>query len=631
MACFFKVRPLLAVLVLAWATCSLGQTPEPEKLIPVRSTQMMDKRGNRWDFNQMGGIYYGTNDCFNNAAMLQIEGSPVNFPRAMMTPDGKEFVYTTPYRTGMVVTRRVRLDQETGALRYLDVIQAQGNAALRGTITITTNLGNNALQVLDLKDKPFAGPLGKEDGAFVAMGQDSRPSAIFIVSDPKSKAKPQVRVNGNRTFEVSYSYDLPKGGSVAFLHYLAQRAGGTAADARELLGTYFKRGRVIDPGVPKEWVKLLANFPNGASAESDEKSSPLLAVLQELGESNDIARGKLDTVQLDAGSKISGTVSSADFEIETVFGKSPVVFADVAGIEGGASVMRPIRVFMRDGEILVGEVKDAKISMKTESGLSLEVDLSQLNLLVMRTALQDGVAAPNARILVTTQRGDRLALSEEGGPVEVATPWGMGRVPLAQLRSLVSIREPFPAHRVALADRSRFVAMLRGAEWSAPTLRFGVIKMAPQGLRELQRIGETVSEDDEEKPKVAVPYSELIGESRLAGTIDLPALHLVAESSVTPITPAQIVQMEAEGAENGDRVVTVKLVDGQELKGRLTENILPVRSGDRVWRVPAAHLVAYRVPQAEKTDPKTEAPLPPKAPSSTSPPGLLPTLPPPPP
>ena len=57
------------------------------------------------------------------------------------------------------------------------------------------------------------------------------------------------------------------------------------------------------------------------------------------------------------------------------------------------------------------------------------------------------------------------------------------------------------------------------------------------------------------------------------------------------------------------------LADGQVMGGKLTESVLPIRSGARVWRVPLAHVVAVNVPPPEK--PKTEeapAPSPPAEP-----------------
>ena len=104
---------------------------------------------------------------------------------------------------------------------------------------------------------------------------------------------------------------------------------------------------------------------------------------------------------------------------------------------------------------------------------------------------------------------------------------------------------------------------------------------------------------------------ELIGENRLTGVIDLPELHLASAKSTTPLDPKTITKIERESGEDGaEATVKVHLADGQVMAGKLTESVLPIRSGARVWRVPLAHIVAVNVPPPEK--PKAEeAPAPP--------------------
>jgi hypothetical protein len=323
---------------------------------------------------------------------------------------------------------------------------------------------------------------------------------------------------------------------------------------------------------------------------------------------------------------LAGTITGNDFEIETAWGKTPIPFAGVAGIAGGAGVQRPVRVYLRNGEILTGTTHGAKFAMKTDSGLSLDVDLPEIHLLTLRAAEGDGVAPPKAALLVTTQRGDRLALSGTSSePLEVATPWGTARIALAELKSLTSAREPFPSHRLVLADRSQLSVMMRGGEWAAPTLRFGAIKIVPQNIRDLQQIASQPPEAAEAAPKAAGPHCEIVGENRLTGVIDLPSLSLTAENSVTPVDPKQILQFEAESGNNAVRSFTIKLVGGQELKGRLAETFLPIRSDTRTWRVPVAQFVAFRKPEPEKEKAAGDKPPEGKEPQGTKPEPVPPT------
>lgn len=145
--------------------------------------------------------------------------------------------------------------------------------------------------------------------------------------------------------------------------------------------------------------------------------------------------------------------------------------------------------------------------------------------------------------------------------------------------------------------------MLRGGEWLLATARFGQVRVVPQSVRELRGTALPQSPppgDGEERPMTAA-HCELIGENRIAGGIDLPGLHLAAAKSTTEPDPKKIMRIEREGGDDGaEATIKVKLADGQEMSGRLTESVLPIRSGARVWRVPVAHLVSVNVPPPEK-------------------------------
>ena len=363
------------------------------------------------------------------------------------------------------------------------------------------------------------------------------------------------------------------------------------------------------------------NFSTRADGEEDGVAAPVLAALQALIEAAEINRGKADTVLLDAGAKLAGIVTGGDFAIETEFGKAEVAFADIAGLTGGGGVQRPVRVFLRNGEVLIGQATGAKFAMATDTGLAFDIDLAQIQMLALRRGESDGQPPANAAALLTTHRGDCLALaSPAAAGLQAATPWGMIQVPLAEIESLAYVREPFPTHRLVLADRSRLLVMLRGDEWQLATTRFGNVKVVPQSVRELRRTGApplAPADGGDERPMTAA-NCELIGENRITGVIDLAALYLASAKATTQLDPRTITKLEREGGEDAaEATVKVHLADGQTMGGRLTESVLPIRSGARVWRVPLAHIVAVNVPPPEK--PKAEEASAPSAPAEPKP------------
>ena len=580
-----------------------------EALIPARFNQPTDALGYRWDISPQGTVADGSNDCFDNAAVLRVNRTVVSFARPMMTSDGSEFVLSG--RAGPIaITRRIRLDATNGVVRYLEIFENTGTATQPLLVTLHTDLGSNAIQTMTERDKMFAGQFAKDEGAIVAMHNGDQPGVVFLLADPKSKVKPTVLINNNRGFDMNYDLPLKPGGSVAILHYLAQRKQADAASARVLIKLLAKDGRLTDPKIPKAFMKLIANFSTRAEGEEDGVAAPVLAALQALLEAAEINRGKTDTVLLDAGAKLAGTVSGGDFAIETEFGKTAVAFADIAGLSGGAGVQRPVRVFLRNGEVLIGTATGAKFAMATDTGLAFDIDLAQIQLLALRRGEADGQPPAAAAALLTTHRGDCLALAAPAAAeLQAATPWGMIRVPIAEIESLAYVRDPFPTHRLILTDRSRLLVMLRGGEWPLATTRFGAVKVLPQSVRELRRTGTPPPPESDERPMTGA-NCELIGENRLTGVIDLPELHLASAKSTTPLDPKTITKIERESGEDGaEATVKVHLADGQVMAGKLTESVLPIRSGARVWRVPLAHIVAVHVPPPEK--PKAEeAPTP---------------------
>ena len=586
---------------------------DDEALVPAQFTQLTDNLGFHWDI-------FGSNESFGNTAVLRVNRTMVSFARPMMTADGSEYVLAT--RVGKIaVTRRIRLDAANSVLRYLDIFENTGTADQPLQVGLRTDLSSSAVQTVTERGKPFAGQFARDEGALVAMQNSDRPGVVFLLADPKSKVKPTVLINNNRSFDLTYALPLKPGGSVAIVHYLAQRQQANAASARPIFKLLTKDGRLNDPKIPQAFAKLIANFSTKAGGAEDGAATPALAALQAVLETAEITRDKADTVLLDAGAKLAGTVTGGDFAIETEFGKTAVAFADLAGATGGGGVQRPVRIFLRNGEVLTGTAAGAKFAMTTDTGLAFDIDLAQIQLLALRRGASDGQPPAQATALLTTHRGDCLALTPAtAAELTAATPWGMVQVPLAEIESLVYVREPFPSHRLVLTDRSRLPVMLRGDAWQVATTRFGSVAVRPQEVRELRRAGAppAAPEPDSDERPMAGAHCELIGENRMAGVLDLPALHLASAQSTTALDPKKIVRLERAGGEDGAAAtVKITLADGQELSGQLTETVLPVRAGARVWQVPLAHLLTVHVPPPEK--PHAAAAPAPSAPAEPQP------------
>ena len=618
--------PLAAAIALGVSTLSAQAPGAPRSVsatlkmqVPARYTKVTDGLGFVWDVNSSGGITRGSN-CFMNSFLPVIDGDSISFQTQTMSADGLEYFYTANL-DGLRFTRRIRVDAKGSYCRFIETLSNTSGAPRNFTFAIRARLsGRIQANGSDSGDRPF--PFEEKDPGIIVGGSVAKtssssspqPSFVWMLAGRGAKMRPTAQIEQSTYITATYPVTLAPGASVSLVHAAAQRTLGTKLTAKERAELFapMTSARLL-ADLPVKERKDFANFAP-AQSDGDDTAPGALTALQALLEASDIARDKADTVLLDAAAKVSGTVSGGALAIETEFGKADVPFADIAGIAGGGGVQRPVRVFLRDGEILAGAVSGEKFAMTTDSGLHFEIDLAQIQLLALRKGGGDGRPPENAAALLTTQRGDCLAVAQQAATeLHAATPWGMLRVPLSEIVSLEYLRDPFPGHRLTLADRSRLPVMLRGDEWQVATTRFGKVKIAPQSVRELRNTATKITPPATDG-EAGFANCELAGENRLAGVIDLPKLHLTSAKSTTPLDTMTITTLTREAGEDGSALVKITLADGQELSGRLVESTLPIRSGDRVWHVPAAHILSVNVPPPAK--PKDETPTTPTTPAA---------------
>mgnify|MGYP000574940574 CR=1 FL=1 len=73
-------------------------------------------------------------------------------------------------------------------------------------------------------------------------------------------------------------------------------------------------------------------------------------------------------------------------------------------------------------------------------------------------------------------------------------------------------------------------------------------------------------------------------------------VNLVADRSVTPVNPQDVVEIRRSLSAGTDRmpVFEIELQSGDVLSGRLRERMLIIESGGKEWSVPVQHFVGFR-------------------------------------
>jgi len=580
-----------------------------QKLVPADFAHKTDAMGFRWDIQRTGIISDGTSDCFDNGAALMVNGQQFNATRSLMTRDRSELVLTANMGA-LEVTRRIRVDVKACGARYLEMLKNTGRKSVSATVSLKTYLGGSCQTVVSDTGSFAVAALGKKDGGILAVQRQGthRPSVVFSLAGPRSKVKPALAIQGNRMFQFHYRLTVPPGKTVSLLHTVAQRRLGGTPNPKTL-ATMFKPFRSRDwvRDLPSKVRRTIINMRGfaGVSIGAPE----LLTTLDELG----IERGKIDVLIVEEEARLSGEASCKRLSVRTSYGKADVGIEEVAALFGGAGVGRPMRLYLRNGEVLVGRVEAEGLELVTTGGMTIQLPPAQLSVLVMRALPTDGKPPKGAAALLATHSGNRLALSADR-PIafDAATPWGPLGVTLDQLEHISYVREPQPCHRLALTDGTRLSVILRGTPLAPASLRFGAIKVAPHAIAMLKRLkpqkaDKKPEEEADEDEELTAAHAILIGENRLVGVIDLPTLRVATPAGVTPLDPKQVLLMERRDDESAGSspVFTFELRDGGTLWGRFQERVLPIRSGQRVLRVPVEHLVSFR--GAKEPEAKEEA------------------------
>lgn len=613
----FSLSILLPSVVIPSPTTAQPDPARSEQLVPANFNPTKDAKGFQWDFSPMGTIGDGSDDCFDNAAVLDVAGSSFRPAMPKMTAKG-ELVLTG--RSGSVeVTRRIKVDRQHCYARYVESFRNTGSSPQTLSVSLRTDLGGRAEMIATDSGTLKPGALGKKDGGLLALQQGSRsPSVLFFLSASRSRIKPALHISGNERLTFTYSLRLKPGETVSILHAVAQRRPGGIPD-RKTRTALFKPFRDVAfvRDLPAALRKTIVNW---TGSEPDAGQLPTLAALYE---QLDIASPKTDLLLMDETARVAGTARCESIRIRTPHGRAGVTLDEVAAVLGGGGAGKTPRLYLRNGEILAGTIDAPGLALTNESDWSISLDPRSLHALVLRASPPP--AAPAAAAFIETHHGDRLAIAVDPPPAfDVATPWGPLPVSLDRLDHLARIREPIPSHRLVLRDGTRLPVFLGGEPLAVRSHRFGPVSIPPQTLTRLLVIrpsGKPEPEEAGEEESLPIPHCRLRGGAILAGRIALPAVPVSTSTGTTRLETARIRGMRRDKGQE-QAVFTIALTDGGTLSGRLATSWLPVRSGDRTWRIPVEQFLSVHVPKPKA--PEKASPEKPATPEEAKPEGSSP-------
>lgn len=577
-----------------------------EKLVPAQLNPRTDSGGSRWDIHANGYITDGSNDCFDNGAVLLINNRDFNANERKQTADGSELVLSGKSESFSIV-RRILVDNKRNAARYLELVTNTSKQKQKIVVTIRSNLGNEAIQSSWNDGKPAAnGPLPKKCVALGAITQsgDSRPGVVWIIGETGAATPPTIEIANQRTYSISYNFELAPQQSRAVLHYVLQRPGLQPAQIAEQIKPLWK-GQLIKPVMPAAYKTMLINFRSGAgpSAEEDAEAPPRLPVIAALLEQagvEDTATKSLVGVGRSEAERMTGSLSGGPLIATSEYGAVTITVDELAGAEG-----RDFRTLLhlRSGETIAAHDLKGALRLETEAGVELPVNPSQVAWLVGKRAPNEGLAPADQLGVLLLTDGSRLAVSTATAALPVISAFGQADVAFDQLATIERMSEP-PGWMVTMRDGSRLRVLPATKELAVATCRFGMRQLLTARIAGYLRSGKlSLNEDREDGAQLESGERFYAG---LAGT----TLTLTANGADTAIPIERITAIERPENSGGLAVV---LRDGGRLVGSTKDGTIALLAGGQTWRVPIRRLLQW---QAPPPPPKPDAPEPAEAPEA---------------
>jgi hypothetical protein len=601
----------LGALLLAWGV--LGLLPAAaragEKLVPADASQMTrrDALGFEWDPNSQGVLRDGSDDCFDAAMALEVDGqhfAATSPPRR--TADGAELVLDGGSES-VGVRRRLRLDAAHGALRYLEVIENRQDRARHVTVSLVSLLGSGASGVVTDTGRQFgSGPLQDGEAAVLAVHTNSgnrRPGVLWQLATAGSVLRPQVRVEGSRRFVFTWSLDLKPHERATLLHTVMQRHWAQVPQAAQVQA-------LLAPVLDAAWIRDLApilrrtlrNYlPRGGTASSLVHAPTAGRELFAFAKAEHVERGAQAVLVVGGSKAVTGRVDGGPLHLTTPDGELDLDLADVAAVRGGASRARPLRVYLRDGEVLAGTLRAPSLGLTAEAGLRLPLDPAALDALFLPSGDRDGVPAAGADAFVARLDGSKLAVrAPDGGHLPAATPWGQLDLPFEEIVRLHRVSTPHPALWALLRDGSAFPLALPSSRLVFTSLRFGRIELDPARLADWSR------PPGPEPDASGRTHVQLAGNLVLVGTLTEGFLHVESPSGTVPVALGDVKRIDRATGDDETALFEISLASGTHVGGRLREAQLEVRTPHGTCHVPADQLESYEhaEPAADGEAPK---------------------------
>ena len=621
------IQSLTVILVALMASLSVSeaQLSPPrggkERLVPGNYGELNDSKGHRWSVQQSGVINRGSNSFLSNCAQLHINNQQFyNHQSPMMTSDRKEYVieHQNPSQLGgLRVTRRIRVMEKEGCLRFLEIFENPTGQAISTNAEVRHQLGTQYKEYYTEQGTKDAGSFGKkESGIYLIPGSNSSSykPVMFTICAPGAKAKPRFLNQNKYTLHFHFQLTIPAGQTAAIMHTIAQPGKTTDFSAKNLTKMFKDSSfKTVLKSVPAALRSRVVNFSSGGAFGN--LSMLASTTVDGLG----VDRGKSDILALGESSRMIGTASCGELRLQTDYGEAVVPFEQVAAFVGGNHGRRKVsRIFLRDGQVYTGAAQASDLRLVMADGTKMKLTVESLDRLVRKEASGEGKWGEGVGAMLETFSGDRIAVSDGSAVMlDAVTPWGPIRFSLDDVLWLSPPEDEPVGHHIEFKDGSRFFAYLVGGTVKIGSELFGSLELDTGEVRSVVTTGMLAKMKEVEASGGAmvmgyddtlqVPHVILSGGQRIIGRVAAPTLGVVTNAELIEIPPDTVRLMHSLRGEHERSVweqapFSIELWGGSRITGHIKEAVLPVMVREQIWRIPLGDVVDVVSPTPRISD-----------------------------
>lgn len=570
-------------------------------LVPAAFGIWTDRAGSSWSVEASGNLSRIGSTMVNSGLALLLDEEKFTPQAPLMTRDGKELVINgapLPAHPGLRVQRRVRILEEPGGLRYVELFHNDSADPVRLSVGLTTSFSGNFKTFLSDRGRSEPLLLGPSETGVMVLPGASQSSRAFLFTLAGAEGGEKATISSQNRYGLTFRYpmNLGPGESAAIVHHVAQIVVPQSFDRRTLLDLCrpYSLER-LRPGFDPAWAGVVVNAeePAGFSARSVFGSGGW----RTLG----LVPGSTDLLAAGEGTRLPGKVEGGPVKLISVCGLAEFPLDRIAAI-AGSKVAGPgrSRVYLRDGQVLSGALEAPGLAFLPTGGSRIVIDPATLDRLVLAEAGGESGWPENFLALIETRDGDRIGVSA-GGEIpnlSLATPWGVMTIPFDQLVWLAPADDGMPGFRVELRNGTRVSGLLDGTELTVPTPEAASVAIPASRLKYLlTRAG--VEQAPGETIVPAGTSVDLAGGETLVGAVSDTTLSIQAEGGAIETALGEVRRLTRldpstplPAGESDQARFRLERWDGGTITGTTRIEALSIEVGGRTWQVPMREIVA---------------------------------------